>query len=86
MEDPGPVVFEASTDTVTVHVEAEQNAFPEGTNMAVTDVEDEETTRVISDAVEGQVRGIRAVDITFTDAEGQEIEPSRPIRVSMTAL
>ena len=38
----------------------------------------------VSDAVSGEVLEVQAVDITFFDADGNEIEPALPIRVVMT--
>ena len=79
--------FEGSTATMTVKVTADEGAFPEGTIMEVADVEDEATISDIAGAVEGEnvtVNRVHAVDITFRDAEGQEIEPLIPISVVMS--
>jgi len=79
--------FEDRTDYVKVSVTAPEGAFPEGTTMTVTDVEDEKTLNDIQDTVtEGfvEVERVHAVDIVFRDAEGNEIEPLVPISVVMT--
>ena len=80
--------FAASTDHVTVNVEATEGAFPAGTTMTVTDVDDADTLSGILDkAEEGFVRveRVHAVDITFLNAEGAEIEPLVPISVTLSA-
>lgn len=78
--------FEGITATMTVKVTADEGAFPEGTTMEVVDVEDEATISDIAGAVEGEnvtVNRVHAVDITFRNAEGEEIEPLIPISVVM---
>lgn len=78
--------FEGFTTTMTVKVTADEGAFPEGTTMEVADVEDEAAISDIAGAVEGEnvtVNRVHAVDITFRDADGQEIEPLIPISVVM---
>jgi len=74
---------------ITVHVEADKDTFPEGTTMVLSAVSDEQMSTV-AEAVEGAVdapktMGFHAVDISFRDAKGNEIEPLKPIRVSMTS-
>lgn len=79
--------FEGHTRYVKVVVSAPEGAFPAGTTMAVADVEDEKTLTDIEDTVSEafvEVKRVHAVDITFTDAEGNEIEPLAPISVVMT--
>ena len=79
--------FAASTEYVTVSVEAPEGAFPAGTTMVVRDVDDEDTLHGISDKVEEgfvRVERVHAVDITFLNADGEEIEPLIPISVVMT--
>ena len=79
--------FSASTEHVVVNVEAPEGAFPEGTTMVVADVDDEDTISSITEKVEEgfvRVERVHAVDITFLDAEGAEIEPRIPIAVTMS--
>ena len=76
--------FSGQTDDVLVLVTAPEGAFPEGTTMQVAMVEiDADTMSSVEEAVEGKVTVIQAVDITFYDAEGNKIEPLKPIQVSM---
>ena len=77
--------FHETTGMVEVFVDAPEGAFPEGTTMSVTDVEDEETISAIEEAVSSQISRIHAVDIIFFDAEGNEIKPLVPVRVILSA-
>ena len=76
--------FEGAAGDVTVTVEADAGAFPAGTTMTVTAVEDQAVIDSATAAVEGEVKRVHAVDITFYNADGEEIEPRIPIRVSMS--
>ena len=79
--------FEQSTDNMTVVVDAPTGAFPEGTVMAVEDVEDEKTLTGIKETVSEdfvEVKSVHAVDISFW-YDGIEIEPLAPISVIMSA-
>jgi hypothetical protein len=66
--------FEAKTEDVKVNVEAEAGAFPAGTTMEVKAVEDAEVKTAIEEAIRGEVKQLKAVDITFKNADGIEIE------------
>ena len=75
-------------DKLTVRVEAEEGTFPEGTTMKVTPIKGsklEEVGAAAADAVDGTACGYQAVDISFINAEGKEIEPAKAIRVTMTS-
>ena len=86
METEGePVIFEAIAGETSVHVEAPADAFPEGTTMQVTPVDQEEVIDAIRSTVEKddvKVTTVTAVDITFYDADGAEIQPLKPIKVT----
>ncbi|MBO4288797.1 MAG: hypothetical protein J5865_01685, partial [Lachnospiraceae bacterium] len=77
-------VFEQVIDTLRVFVDAPEGAFPAGTAMQIALVEDEQILKTITDAVEGQVKSVAAVDITFIYNE-EKIEPLQPVRVSITS-
>ncbi len=89
-EAPAPAVpmpaqsWERTAGGIKVSVEAPEGAFPENTKIAVTPVNGSSLKDTVSDAVSGEVLEVQAVDITFFDAEGREIEPAVPIRVVMT--
>ena len=76
--------WERTAGGIKVSVEAPEGAFPENTRIAVTPVNGSSLMDTVSDAVNGEVLEVQAVDITFFDAEGREIEPAVPIRVVMT--
>ena len=64
---------------ITVRVEADKGTFPEGTTMVLSAVSDDRMSAV-AQAVEGAVdspktMGFHAVDISFRNAEGKEIDP-----------
>ncbi len=79
------VRFTGRTETMRVSVEADPDAFPEGTEMVVRDVLEPAVLDSIAEAVEGDVVYVHAVDISFL-YEGTEIEPALPIRVTMSLL
>ncbi len=77
--------FVRSANGIKVSVFAEEGAFPEGTTMKVTKVTD---SAVLDEAIAAsgmENAEAAAVDISFYDAEGNSIEPSRAIRVTMQA-
>ena len=82
LDDDGTVL-------VKVYVEAPEGAFPEGTTMKVTPVNSEQVEGAISDAVaertEGKITQMQTIDITFYDADGAEVEPAKPITVTLTS-
>ena len=81
--------FEGQTDYIRVVASAPAGAFPVGTTMKVVDVADEKTLTDIEDTVSEEfveVRSVHAVDITFTDVDGNEIEPLTPISVVMSLV
>ena len=72
--------------TIAVSVTADAETFPRGTTMVLGTVDDMDTVAsAVEGAVEGRTRGFHAVDISFIDPDGNEIEPLKPIKVSMTS-
>ena len=73
-----------ASSNMTVSVSAEAGTFPAGTTMVLSAVTDMDA---VAEAVEGTVdsktRGFQAVDISFRDKDGNEIEPLKPISVTM---
>ena len=80
--------FEDATEKVRVSVKAPAGALPAGTTMHVADVDDEETIETIKAAVDepARISEVSAVDITFKNAAGEEIEPLRPLEVTMESI
>ena len=69
--------------TLTVHVEADADAFPEGTTMEASVVEDQDVIDSITESAEGDVVAVRAVDLTFTDEDGETVQPAEGSQVSV---
>ena len=83
-------VFSQKEDRLLhVKVEADADAFPDGVTMQVREVSDEayvaEAIAQVAAEQYGEVKMFQAVDITFYDVDGNEIEPSKPIRVTMAS-
>lgn len=79
------VEFEGKTDGVSVSVSAPEGAFPAGTKMSVKAVATSDVMNTVNKTVDGEVQAVQAVDIVFTDPEGNEIEPKKAIRVSLVS-
>ncbi|WP_026670847.1 InlB B-repeat-containing protein [Butyrivibrio sp. AE3006] len=80
--------FEDVTDNnVTVKVSAPEGAFPVGTTMSVSDVTNPEIIDAVKDAANSDVENSKqeavAVDITFRNEKGEEIEPKCAISVAI---
>ena len=73
---------DGETETL-VHVEADANAFPEGTTMEASVVTDQDVIDSITEATEGEVVAVRAVDLTFTDKNGETVQPAEGSQVSV---
>lgn len=74
---------DGETETL-VHVEADANAFPEGTTMEATVVTDQDVIDSIMESAEGEVVAVHAVDLTFTDENGETVQPAEGSQVSIT--
>ncbi|MBQ2578132.1 MAG: InlB B-repeat-containing protein, partial [Lachnospiraceae bacterium] len=86
-EESYPAVsFDAKTTSgVRVAISAPEGAFPEGTTVTVADVTNADTIAKIENTAGDDkiVTAVVAVDITFRDAKGKEIEPARAITVNI---
>ncbi len=67
--------FNGSTSDVDVTVRAPKGAFPEGTTMKVKNVANWRVNGAVQDELGNNAKVVKAVDITFYDADGKEIEP-----------
>ncbi len=70
---------------IFVTILAPEGALPENTQMVLTPIGEEEILDAVEDAVGGEVGKVRAVDITFLDADGNVIEPLIPVEVKLRA-
>jgi uncharacterized repeat protein (TIGR02543 family) len=77
--------FSGSTSQMTVTVSYDDHTFPIGTTMRVTDVSKHEAIAAAEQSTEGdeEVIDAVAVDITFLDANNEEIQPEGAVSVSM---
>ncbi len=75
--------FAGSAVGVRVEVEADEGTFPAKTTMVLTPVSTSELPEDVNDAVEGAVVQVHALDISFYGPDGEELEPLKPIRVTM---
>lgn len=75
----------ASESMITVHASADADVFPAGTVMSVTDIAPEDAVQIAEAAADGnvQIRSAAAVDISFRDADGNELEPAEGKQVSV---
>ena len=77
--------FSGVAGGVSVRVIADEGTFPAGTTMKVVPVSAAAIYDTVNAAVEGEVTAIKAVDITFYNAEGKEIQPAIPVHLTMNA-
>ncbi|MBE6010084.1 MAG: hypothetical protein E7236_05470 [Lachnospiraceae bacterium] len=77
--------FTGRANGVTVSVSADEGTFPAETTMKVTTVSYADVFDAVQDAVEGEVATIKAIDITFYDQEGNEIQPAKEVHVTFQA-
>ena len=75
--------FEDEAANVKITAEAPEGAFPEGTTMHVKVVDEGAVAEAVNSAAPGPYQRLQAVDITFHDRSGMEIQPFVPIRVTM---
>ena len=78
--------FSGSAGGMNVSVSADEGIFPEGTSMNVSAISDDEALDAAKDAIGESVQQAKGVDITFRNADGEEIEPadSRYVHVSIS--
>ncbi len=75
---------DASAKLPVVTVDAPEGALPEGAELHAELVESEKDTQAVADELEKaevSYDGFLALDVFFTDADGNEVEPSEPVDV-----
>ena len=80
--------FTGKANGAKVTVEAPEGAFPAGTTMKVAAAEraaEKAAESAVAETLggEGEIKKVIAVDITFSDKDGNEIQPQVPIKVSI---
>lgn len=73
-----------ASNGVTVKVSAPEGALPAGSTMVVTAVSAKTAKSIAEKTASAQVKDAVGVDITFKDANGNEIEPKKAVSVSMS--
>ena len=80
------VQFRGSSESgIEVIASADKTAFPEGTEMSVTDIS-AETAIEAAEMFDIDMLDAVAVDISFSDSEGNEIEPSEDSSVQVQII
>lgn len=83
---PLPFEFEAvSASGITVRALADENAFPEGTVMTVSDVPREQALQAVENINDDALDAV-AVDISFSGIDGAELEPSPDSSVQVSII
>ena len=75
--------FSGNLGDLHVGVVAPAGAFPDGTQMVLSQVNELAIAAAVENAVDAPVEGIRAVDISYWYG-GREIEPAGQVQVTMT--
>ena len=82
-KDTPAATFTGQANGVVVRVSAPAGAFPEGATMTVSAVSEGAVEAIVNEVMDGGVSNLRAVDVSFQDAEGNDIEPERDVAVVM---
>ena len=77
--------FVREIDGLTVSVNAPEGAFPSAVTMKVEKVDDEQTLETLRNAVSEKSDKVIAVDISFINADGEEVEPKLPVSVKFAS-
>ncbi len=83
--DDSPTVYTGWVSGMLVTAVAEYGAFDEDVDMELTAIYSSEMLNMIADGVDGNVRRMTAVDITFVTENGRAVEPRAPIHVTFVS-
>ena len=75
---------ESGETEALVHVETNTGTFPEGTTLEASMVTDQDVIDSIAGSAAGEVVAVHAVDLTFTDENGETVQPAEGSQVSVT--
>lgn len=86
--------FDDRTATLEVHVETDEGTFPANTTMKLAPVPKQKAIDAAQEAIDNdpdrdeEVVDVLAVDITFYDKDGEELQPKKQngVHVTLTAL
>lgn len=79
---PANSFTETTANGVRVAVSYGEDTFPEGTTLSVKDVNEDKALEAAEQVVEDAAEAV-AVDITFTDVEGNELQPANNKKVDV---
>ncbi|MBP7186263.1 MAG: LPXTG cell wall anchor domain-containing protein [Ruminococcus sp.] len=88
-ETPPPTVVEfsgVSGSGIEVMASADVGVFPDGTVMTVSDIDREEALKAAKDSFDSEMLDAVAVDISFSDKDGNEIEPCADTAVQVQII
>ncbi|MBR3147274.1 MAG: InlB B-repeat-containing protein, partial [Eubacterium sp.] len=74
--------FSKVVSGVTLRIQAPEGALPEGSDVTVTAVSANAVKQTVADAAGNDAKVIKALDITFKDADGKETEPKKKVSVN----
>lgn len=78
------ITLEGETDDWYVKITADSGALPDGASLHVEKIEDTEDIENKAEDITGKkLKDITAADISFSDENGNEIEPGRPVQVQI---
>ena len=87
-EAAGPMpaaFFTGEAAGITVNVIAEAGAFDQKVEMELAPVYDSVVLEQIAEGVGAAAQNVTAIDITFVNADGEEVEPLATIKVTLTS-
>ena len=68
---------------VNVFVTAEEGTFDKDVEMVVKKVTSDEVQKAAEKVIDEEIGTIKAVDITFVDKDGKEVQPAKPVKVDL---
>ncbi len=77
--------FTGEAAGITVNVIAEAGAFDQKVEMVLAPVYDPAVLEQIAEGVGTAARNVTAIDIAFVNADGEEVEPLAPVKVTLVS-
>ena len=74
--------FVKTASGTTVRIDAPEGALPEGADVVVTAVAASAVEAKIESVAGGDIKVVKALDISFRDKDGKEIEPEKKVAVN----
>ncbi|MBR2093205.1 MAG: hypothetical protein IJ904_04075, partial [Candidatus Methanomethylophilaceae archaeon] len=77
--------FTGEAAGITVNVIAEAGAFDQKVEMVLAPVYDPAVLEQIAEGIGAAARNVTAIDIAFVNADGEEVEPLAPVKVTLVS-